>query len=134
MTSQRLPLLQHRLTLPRRRQREAISRLYFSEHPFAVEQLRRAPGTPIPRNFRVCRFCRDSGAVEDEVHILQHPPIKHLLHRLHGPAVLDALLNTPQTLGVFADYVADVYDVCNDTPLLVARSEQELATITGPPL
>ena len=40
------------------------------------------------------------------------------------------LLNTPQVLKVFADYyIADIYDACSDTPLLVVRDEQ-LAAIS----
>ncbi|KAI0367105.1 hypothetical protein BV20DRAFT_1045787 [Pilatotrama ljubarskyi] len=78
LQSRRLPILQHHLcarrrylALPHRRQREALTALLFSEHPLAVEQLRRAPTPhPIPRQWRVCRFCRAADAVEDEYHVL----------------------------------------------------------------
>ncbi|OSC98816.1 hypothetical protein PYCCODRAFT_917526 [Trametes coccinea BRFM310] len=56
------------LYLPHRRQREALALLLFSEHPVAVEQLRRTP--PIPREWRVCRFCRIRSAIEDDSHAL----------------------------------------------------------------
>ncbi|OSD05618.1 hypothetical protein PYCCODRAFT_1361397, partial [Trametes coccinea BRFM310] len=59
------------LHLPRRRQRDALCLLLFSEHPLAIEQLRRAPAAcPIPRLWRVCRFCRLRDTIEDEIHTL----------------------------------------------------------------
>ncbi|KAI0348825.1 hypothetical protein OH77DRAFT_1432583 [Trametes cingulata] len=89
MESRRLPLLQRRLqhaltgfpspsldalcslrpylSLPTHRLRQALTLLLLSEHPLRVERLRRT--TPaVPRELRSCRFCRQQGAIEDEVH------------------------------------------------------------------
>lgn len=49
--------------------RQAIARLLASEHPFAVEVLRRVQ-PDVPRAWRVCRYCRRRGAVETEAHVL----------------------------------------------------------------
>ncbi|KAI0330374.1 hypothetical protein GY45DRAFT_1302958 [Cubamyces sp. BRFM 1775] len=173
MASRRLPLLQHRihraspphsapalkvvcdarpyLYLPQRRQREAVTRLLFSEHPFAVEQLRRAPAPrPIPRERRVCRFCTDADAIEDEAHMLLrcpapalrtrrdeflhaaitlHPPLRRLRDRLADEAFLDVLLNTECTLAATATYVADVLATCETVPLLIVNSDEELRAL-----
>ncbi|KAI9057508.1 hypothetical protein FKP32DRAFT_1583696, partial [Trametes sanguinea] len=170
LQSKRLPVLQHRilraaplpsatldfkaicaarpfLSLPRRRQREAMTLLLFSEHPLAVEQLRRAPAsTPIPRAWRVCRFCAVRTSVEDEEHVLllcpadgpralrerftaellvAYPPLHRLLCRLPPAAVLDVLITSadPGPLPLFADYVADLFMLCSSTPLLIVSSE-----------
>ncbi|CDO71691.1 hypothetical protein BN946_scf184915.g35 [Trametes cinnabarina] len=62
------------LSLPHRRQREALALLLFSEHPLAgMEQLRRMP--PILREWRICRFCRIRSAIEDEIHALHAAPL-----------------------------------------------------------
>ncbi|KAI5833292.1 hypothetical protein K523DRAFT_265688 [Schizophyllum commune Tattone D] len=52
--------------------RKALTRLMLSEHPLAIEQLRRTSRyrPRIDRNLRICRLCR--AAVEDEVHVLLH--------------------------------------------------------------
>ena len=52
--------------------RKALTRLMLSEHPLAIEQLRRTSRyrPRIDRDLRICRLCR--GAVEDEVHVLLH--------------------------------------------------------------
>ncbi|TFK81360.1 hypothetical protein K466DRAFT_578591 [Polyporus arcularius HHB13444] len=61
--------LQPYLSLPSARLRDALVRLACSEHPLAVEALRRLPeGDGVPREWRACRFCRRRGTVEDEPH------------------------------------------------------------------
>ncbi|PPQ87668.1 hypothetical protein CVT26_007208 [Gymnopilus dilepis] len=57
--------------------RRALTRLLFSEHCLAVEQLRRKDRrrNPVPRDLRLCRFCLQE--VEDEPHAL--------LYCLHCP-------------------------------------------------
>jgi hypothetical protein len=59
--------------------RMALTRMILSDHNVSVERLRYRVRyrLPIPREERLCRFCR--GAVEDEVHALldcnAHPPL-----------------------------------------------------------
>ncbi|KAI0348896.1 hypothetical protein OH77DRAFT_1375126, partial [Trametes cingulata] len=57
------------LSLPRRLEREALTQLLSSDHPLAIEALRRVR-PPVPRHHRVCRFCCLHWAVEDEPHAL----------------------------------------------------------------
>ena len=59
------------LTLPGPRLRAALVRLATSEHPLAIEALRRLPGADsVPREWRACSFCRKRGSIEDEPHVL----------------------------------------------------------------
>ncbi|KAI0363058.1 hypothetical protein BV20DRAFT_1069746 [Pilatotrama ljubarskyi] len=163
MASRRLPLLQHRLrrilvdsepglpslealctsqaylSLPTHRLRQAITLLRLSEHPLAVERLRRAT-PPIPRELRLCRFCRQPWAVEDEVHVLLECNAPELMHRreallataerhhrsirrlqvaLSSAAFLDLLLSTEVLLQPFAGYVAEVFELCGTLPPLL---------------
>lgn len=137
--------------LPRRRQREALCRLVFSEHILAVELLRRAPAaSPIPRHRRICRFCELRWAIEDEGHALLECPAPRLAslrtsflatatavmpaliplrRRLSSPAFLDVLLNTDKVLPLFGDYVADVFGLATETPPLLIASDNALAAL-----
>ncbi|KAI0363317.1 hypothetical protein BV20DRAFT_958508, partial [Pilatotrama ljubarskyi] len=174
MHSQRLPVLQHRLArdacpppptlehvctlrdylqLSTRPQRDAVTQLILSEHPLAIERLRRAPHV-IPREWRVCRFCRKPWAVEDEVHVLLqcdaaplasrredyfeashslHPGLRKLYFRLSGAAFLDVALRSRDTLSLFAHFVADVFALCEQLPPLVLTSEDQLMALSHPP-
>ncbi|KAI0075149.1 hypothetical protein K474DRAFT_1582168, partial [Panus rudis PR-1116 ss-1] len=58
------------LKIPHPAHRKAVTRLICSDHPLAVEQLRRVDGVSIRRMWRVCRFCHIQGNVEDEQHVL----------------------------------------------------------------
>jgi hypothetical protein len=63
--------MRHYLTLPAiPAHRNAFIALMFSSHGLAVERLRwrERYRAPVPRQWRLCRFCR--AAVEDEVHAL----------------------------------------------------------------
>ncbi|KAI0669280.1 hypothetical protein C8Q78DRAFT_992897 [Trametes maxima] len=157
--SRRMPLIQHRLhraapapdratlklvcierpylRLLRRRQRDALCLLMLSEHPLAIEQLRRRHPTVL-RNCRICRFCKSAAEIQDEAHVLLGcaeqgltarreaflnlvvRPVSALqkLHaRLAKPAFLDVLLSMDGlALGHFADYVADIFERCETTP------------------
>ncbi|EIW63804.1 uncharacterized protein TRAVEDRAFT_79418, partial [Trametes versicolor FP-101664 SS1] len=57
------------LQLPHHRERSAITLLLMSEHPLSIEQLRRGP-TRIARELRICRWCTQPWAIEDETHVL----------------------------------------------------------------
>ncbi|OSC98103.1 hypothetical protein PYCCODRAFT_1375939, partial [Trametes coccinea BRFM310] len=125
------------LGLPSPRQRNALIRLVASAHPLAVEQLRHPPRA-VTRADRLCRFCRIPEAIEDESHALlecpsallmslrasfiracaaAHPGIPRLHFRMPSSAFLDLLFETDRLLPIFAEYVADVFDLCHTTPL-----------------
>ena len=61
--------------------RKAITSVMFSSHDLAIERLRwrERYRDPVPREWRLCRFCRAS--VEDEVHAL--------LECCHAPRLLE---------------------------------------------
>lgn len=141
------------LKLPRRRQRAALLLPVFSEHPLAVERLRRAPGpVPIPRNRRICRFCKLRHAIEDEAHALLQcqagaladrratsldalmtakPGLRALHSRLPPPAFLDVLLTSGSdaTLPLFADFVADVFEIVDSIPPYLVATDAQLPAL-----
>ncbi|KAI0348977.1 hypothetical protein OH77DRAFT_1594477 [Trametes cingulata] len=174
MRSLRLPVLQHRLQrdlqlrpssllehvcsfrdylqLPSKSQRDAMALLLFSEHPLAVERLRRVRPA-IDRSWRVCRFCREPWAIEDEVHTLLqcsapilcdlrdqffaaaqtlHAGLRKLYFRLSGAAFLDVVLRSSEVLPLFAHFVARVFALCDELPQLLLRSEDELLALAVP--
>ncbi|KAI9061445.1 hypothetical protein FKP32DRAFT_1576011 [Trametes sanguinea] len=129
------------LALPHQRQRTAMARLFCSEHPLAVELLRRG-SDPLPREDRACRWCRARSGlprtlpVEDAVHVLlecDHPSLTaprdlllELLERIrpnvrrtlfHLPRhqMLPYLLEEDTTLTYVASFVADVWDLCESS-------------------
>lgn len=121
------------LRLSHHRQRAAITMLLFSEHPLSAEQLRSGP-VRIERHLRVCRWCTHSWAIEDETHVLLEcdgeplrtlraaffdeavPSLRRAHFRLSSPALLDMLLRGTTTLPLLADYVASVFEQCDNTP------------------
>jgi hypothetical protein len=60
----------HYLEVPTPKHRRALTRLLLSDHPLAVEQLRRASRyhPAVPQNDRLCRLCRSH--VETPEHVL----------------------------------------------------------------
>ncbi|KZS90764.1 hypothetical protein SISNIDRAFT_401213, partial [Sistotremastrum niveocremeum HHB9708] len=64
------PRFRSYLSLPNYNHRVALTKLLFSAHTLAIEELRRAiRGHPrLPRELRLCRFCRS--VVENESHAL----------------------------------------------------------------
>ncbi len=131
------------LSLPNARLRGALVRLVCSEHPLAVEVLRRLPeGEEVPRNMRACRFCRRRGSVEDEPHALLgcsapalralratfnqagdslSPMFKHRRQCWTGWRLLDFIFTCEVLLRPFAEFVLAVFHLCDDTPPLVLR-------------
>ncbi|KZT67491.1 hypothetical protein DAEQUDRAFT_394683 [Daedalea quercina L-15889] len=126
--------------------RRAVCRLLASEHPFAVERLRRRT-QPTPRNWRICRFCRTQDAIENEEHVLMLCPAEplrrirepfmrdvHQILRSHKRAVgisspllfLIEMLGHDCTLGRTGQYVYDIFQCCDAIPLLVVTSMEQL--------
>ncbi|KAI1786449.1 hypothetical protein LXA43DRAFT_952565 [Ganoderma leucocontextum] len=170
MQSLRLPLLQSRPVAPpgaptrladltawrpyldvlRAPHRVAVARLLASEHPLAVEVLRRAP-YEVPRHRRICRFCKHQHCIEDEHHALfvcghaslasirgqffdaLHEQFQvnmtYLLRFSPMPIadILHVLLTREDALPLVAEYVHDVFHAVQLEPLLVLRSDEEWA-------
>ncbi|KAF5374622.1 hypothetical protein D9615_008976 [Tricholomella constricta] len=133
--------LQPYLKLPDPRHRHAITQLLLSDHPLAVEQLRRQrwTGGRIERWQRLCRFCRT--AIEDEIHALfgcrsserlllardeylatlftQSPDLRNMFRFSPATAFVDFLVNHAETLPSFAAYVHEVFHIYNDVPMFL---------------
>ncbi|KAF5382677.1 hypothetical protein D9615_003053 [Tricholomella constricta] len=133
--------MQPYLKIPDPKHRHALTRLLLSDHPLAVEQLRRrrfARGR-IERHNRLCRFCRL--AIEDEVHALfgcrsndrllsardqfldtlfHHNPRLRVLF-LSAPATqfVDFLVNHTDTLKPFAAYVHKIFGIYDEVPMCI---------------
>ncbi|KAH9895661.1 hypothetical protein C8Q73DRAFT_688920 [Cubamyces lactineus] len=141
-----------RLPVHERPSIESLRACLTEIHPLAIERLRRAPAArPIPREWRICRFCKTAGTIEDETHALlicpeprlQHrretflnvvfterPALVRLQGRLTPSAFLDVLLTTKGTLAALADYTADVFEMYETTPMIVVSSHEELRHMT----
>ncbi|KAI0753475.1 hypothetical protein C8Q80DRAFT_1249994 [Daedaleopsis nitida] len=170
LESERLPILAHRfrrmtspprlaeacrprsyLKVPSAAHREALTRLLTSEHPFAIETLRRTT-PPVPRPRRICRFCRTKRwAVEDELHVLlecEHERLSQrresfylsvaplfrgdlgrMRHRLSSQAFLDALLNKDTCLSGLAHYVYDLFEIFLSVPPLLLSDDTALVAL-----
>ncbi|KAI0693700.1 hypothetical protein C8T65DRAFT_585580, partial [Cerioporus squamosus] len=149
--------LQPYLSLPNARLRGALVRLVCSEHPLAIEALRRLPeGEEVPRQQRACRFCRRRGSVEDECHephVLLYcsapalcnlrgtfflagdrlsPLFTQLRQRLNGWRLLDFILTCDVLLRPCAEFVAQVFQLCDSTPPLVLRDLDTYCSSTTP--
>ncbi|OJT04908.1 hypothetical protein TRAPUB_4335 [Trametes pubescens] len=167
MVSERLPLLRTRtlaarssdladlctkrtyLSLRSDRLRNAMTRLHVSDHPLAIEELRRCT-PPIPRVRRICRFCKKRWAVEDECHVLIEcmgdavqarratfwveatallPRLPAMAHSRPTPAVLDMLLSREKTLIPLAEFVADMFDLCDEVPCFIIDNDEALLAL-----
>ncbi|TFK82999.1 hypothetical protein K466DRAFT_555777 [Polyporus arcularius HHB13444] len=142
------------LSLPNARLRGALMRLVASEHPLAIEVLRRLPAeAAVPRTWRACRFCRRRGSVEDEPHVLLHcaaPELSLLRARFASTAddlsstfarvrkqwtgwkLLDFILHCDVLLRPWAEFVVAVFQLCDDTPVLVLRDLDSYCSATVP--
>ncbi|KAJ4477599.1 hypothetical protein C8R41DRAFT_773029 [Lentinula lateritia] len=113
--------------------RHTFTRLITSSHALSIERLRYEERyrSPIPREWRLCRFCR--GAVEDECHALMvceaqltlvclreqywmemdrtAPDIVLMQHQLSSYALLQRVLFDRHVLTLTAKYVYDVLAV-----------------------
>ncbi|KAH9856691.1 hypothetical protein C2E23DRAFT_772152 [Lenzites betulinus] len=139
------------LSLPSHRLRNAVTRLWVSEHPLAIEQLRRRT-PPVPRARRICRFCEKRWAVEDERHVLIEctadyiqtlrdvfwakatvllPRLPAMADSLSVPAALDMLLSREKTLPMLAEFIADVFDLCEDVPCLIVSDDDAMLALAA---
>ncbi|KAH9910531.1 uncharacterized protein B0H18DRAFT_1068269, partial [Fomitopsis serialis] len=133
------------LSLDSRALRQAICRLLASDHPFAIEGLRRR-SPPIPREWRICRFCQGRNMVEDEAHVLmccQADILRslraHFMRRVHnaltahGRAIsmsspnrfLMAVIADECTQHIVAQFISDVFGCCDAVPLLVVTTMEQ---------
>jgi hypothetical protein len=131
--------LRHYLTLSVPAHRKAFTRLILSDHPLAVERLRYRERyrDPVPRPWRVCRFCRV--VVEDEVHALLECEgdvrlidlriacrgelaslCPHLaMHWTSSLAFLTSVLNEKGVCARWGKYICDVFAVYYTAPIVV---------------
>ncbi len=143
--------LPHYMALNRDRRR-ALIKLVASEHPYAVQTLRHTR-PPVPRNWRVCRFCRRKDAVETEEHIIfgcssplllqatnhlleqlqqKHPNIHSLRRTLTTSwSLVEYLMRKPDLLALFADHVVWTYVQCKHTPPLRIGSQAEYDNLSS---
>ncbi len=121
--------------------RRALARLVASDHPLAVEQLRRVSTTRrVPRESRTCRFCAISGTIESECHVLLNCTDRRLTdlrdkfmddalatcpalvqHRRTTTDLgfLRALLSRDATIDRLGAYVHEVFMLCAEVPMLI---------------
>ncbi|PSR70786.1 hypothetical protein PHLCEN_2v13348 [Hermanssonia centrifuga] len=121
--------------------RKALARLVCSDHPLAIEQLRRtAARNHIPRMSRTCRFCRIPGTVESEQHALIDcsndelvslcesfmtkaiqavPAIARQRRELSSISFLRALLSWTRVTELLGKYTHRIFRLCTLTPLLI---------------
>ena len=75
-----------------------------------------------PLQARRAAFLRDAFA--------QQPSLVRLGDRLRPQSFLDVLLSTTGTLAAFSDYVADIFELCETTPMVIISSEEEYHQFT----
>ncbi|KAI1790169.1 hypothetical protein LXA43DRAFT_891453 [Ganoderma leucocontextum] len=138
------------LLVPNNSHRQALTRLLASEHPFAIEVLRRAQ-PPVPRHWRICRYCQRQSAVETEVHVLFDCPDPRLLalrdpflhdaqsivgpiiqepmHRWSSLQLLDFLLTRDKLLVRLAEYVHAVVQLTDSIPVMCVLDDATYHTL-----
>ena len=80
------------------------------------------PELPLQARRAAFKFLRDAFA--------QQPSLIRLGDRLRPQAFLDVLLSTTGTLAAFSDYVADIFELCETTPMVIISSEEEYHQFT----
>ena len=138
------------LGVPNLSHRRSIARLIASEHPFAVEVLRRMQPS-VPRHWRVCRFCQRQRVVETEAHVLLECPFPLLatlrmvflddaaavlgpvLHNVSrkwsSGQLLDFLLSRDKLCTRFAQYVTDVCEFVDTVPVLQVLDDAQYSAL-----
>ncbi|KAF7791968.1 hypothetical protein EIP86_002995 [Pleurotus ostreatoroseus] len=137
------------LRVPNTEHRRALTRLMCAEHPLGIEQGRRTiPSTH--HAHRICRFCRLRRMVETEAHVLVDcacPEVeglreayfaeasKHVPSLIATRRVLDStdllrtMLSHHKTLALLAQFVHQVFTLCEATPTLYPRSEKDFLAL-----
>ena len=145
--SARTPVLERRgyLSIPTPEHRAALLRLLASDHPLAVEQLRRRV-PEVPYAWRLCRFCARRTAIEDEAHTLLRCPAdllvqprKDCLDRVLAVRgdlrlsmatrplfFLAEVIQDADTVVPLAALVHAVFTLCTSVPMVVINSEEQL--------
>ncbi|KAH9846331.1 hypothetical protein C2E23DRAFT_853478 [Lenzites betulinus] len=135
------------LSIPRISHRHAVARLLAGIPPYAVELLRYEN---IPHEWRLCRFCRSAGIVEDELHILfdcTDPVIdtaRQRLYQLLFALTPDMLIRRRQlsdwhflahclmndhAAPLLGKFIHATFTRCQATPLLCVRSLEDLHSL-----
>ncbi|EIW58233.1 uncharacterized protein TRAVEDRAFT_47400 [Trametes versicolor FP-101664 SS1] len=121
-------------------------------HDFGRITLKEIEGpTRVARELRICRWCTQPWAIEDETHVLLEcdadaprglrevflqavftavPSLRKAHFRLSSVVLLDMLLRGSTTLPILASYVADIFELCDTTPPLLPQDnapEQDVA-------
>ncbi|EPT05441.1 hypothetical protein FOMPIDRAFT_1111341, partial [Fomitopsis schrenkii] len=137
------------LSIPNQKHRAALIRLLASDHPLAVEQMRRRT-PPVPREWRVCRFCARRGSIEDEAHTLLRCPGAMLAEprrRFSGQVLavrrdlrvsmaitplsfLAEVVRDADTVGHLAELAHTVFVLCETLPMVVIASEEQLLQLS----
>ncbi|KAI0752495.1 hypothetical protein C8Q80DRAFT_456840 [Daedaleopsis nitida] len=137
----------------RKKNRKALMKLFASEHPYAVQVLRYGP-SPVRREWRICRFCRKHGIIEDEIHINFHcDDVSLRTQRLHmwedmgathlqlrdirwklrnEPQVLNYIMRHTTLINIFARFLLFTFERCEEQPPLRITSETQLAELHSP--
>ncbi|OJT08564.1 RNA-directed DNA polymerase from mobile element jockey [Trametes pubescens] len=134
--------------------RRAVVRLLAGVPPYAIELMRRHN---VPRERRICRFCRIRSAVEDEPHILFHCPDAALCkardtfqrdilllkpgalyarRRLSDWEFLAAALLDAKIAHIAAEFIHTTFERCKEVPVMMIVSDNVWATVplAAPPL
>lgn len=125
--------------------RHALTRLLIGGHPLSIERLRMSG---VKREWRICRFCKRQGVLEDEIHILfecdSNPQLRNLraiyaeetmeclppidrnteYRERREVAVIHALAHREATPAL-AKLVSDVFEVLDGSEALIIRSLEQ---------
>ncbi|TFK85270.1 hypothetical protein K466DRAFT_197403 [Polyporus arcularius HHB13444] len=135
-------------------QRKCLTRLLVCEHPFAAHR-RRFLHDGTPPDWWICRFCRDVRCVEDEGHVLFecvndglikartrafrdmltiHPPLEYVLpKRTDVWDLVRFFARHPPLLARFADFVHTTFKMCDEVPMIIITSQNDLAELSPRP-
>ncbi|KAI0323199.1 hypothetical protein GY45DRAFT_1211186, partial [Cubamyces sp. BRFM 1775] len=128
--------------------RRDVARLLAGTVPYAIDSLRRHD---VPRERRLCRFCRRIGVIEDEEHMLFSCPDPALLtartalhngilaqkpdwiqarRRMDNWEYFGRALMDKMTVQLVADFVSLSFQRCADVPALHITSDEQFRGLT----